>query len=103
MNIKETNVRVWQPEKVRGSKIVQANITCYEGEDQNGNPKYSNWSGRFVGDAYKKAQELEDGQKIGIFAGSVSTYYDKDKKKLYANLTIFDFDEPFDFSKKGKK
>lgn len=104
MNTKEFNARVWSLEKSKVMKnTYTANVSTYEGEDKNGDPIFCYWSGRFVGEAFKKARGLEEGEKIGITNASVTTYYDKDKKKLYANLTIFDFDEPFEYKGKNKK
>ena len=100
MNTQKFNARVWEVKKVKGSNIVTANVSTYEGEDKDGKPIYSSWSGRFVGDAYKPATKLEDGERIGISSAKVTTYYDKKKEKTYANLTIFDFEEPFDFKEK---
>ena len=100
MNVRNFNARVWQLKKVKGSKVITANVSTYDGEDKDGKPIYSSWSARFVGDAYKPASNLEEGEKIGVASAIVSTNYDKKNDKLYANMTIFDFDEPIDFSKK---
>lgn len=100
MKVEKFNARVWKVNKVKGSNVVIANISTYDGADAQGNPIYSTWSGRFVGDAYKPATKLEDGEKIGVVSGNVSTNYDKKTKKLYANMTIFEFDEPMPYKKK---
>ena len=102
MNIKETNVRVWQvrtSDKMKNT--ILANVSSYDGEDAKGNAVYSYWSAKFVGDAYKPAKKLEDGERIRITSGLVTCHYDKKTEKTYANLTIFDFEEPKEF--KGKK
>ena len=103
MNTKNFNARVWSVEKFDKMKNTYvANVSTYEGEDKDGEPVFCYWSGRFVGDAFKKAKSLEEGEKIGVTSANVTTYYDKKKKKLYVNLTIFDFDEPFEAEFKGK-
>lgn len=62
---------------------------------------------RFVGDAYKKAMDLQDklehGVTIKILACDVTTYYSVKSKKNYINYAIFDFEEPDRKSSDKKK
>ena len=100
MNIKETNARVWQVTvSDKRKNTVIANVSTYDGTDKDDNPIYSNWNARFVGDAFKPAKKLDEGEKICITNAMVTSNYDKKSKKVYTTLTVFDFEEPKDFSK----
>lgn len=66
-------------------------ISTYEGKDMDGNAKFSSWNARFVGDAYKKAAKLKDKERIQILKGKVENRYDKEAKKTYITVTVFDF------------
>ncbi len=69
-----------------------ANISTFEGKDQDDNPKYSSWNTYFVGDAFDKASNLRDKDHIVITSGKIENTYDKEKKRLYVNVTVFDFE-----------
>lgn len=64
---------------------------------------------RFIGEAYKKAMDLQDklehGLTIKILACDVTTFYSVKQKKNYVNYAIFDFEEVVWDGKKssGKK
>lgn len=47
---------------------------------------------RLVGDAAKKAEQLNDGARIRILNCDVTNKYDAQQKKEYTNYTIFDFE-----------
>lgn len=70
----------------------RANISTYEGKGQDDKNKYSSWNAYFVGDAYKKAKSLKDKDKIILTMAKIENSYNKEKEKLYINVTIFDFD-----------
>lgn len=49
------------------------------------------WKGVFVGKAKEKAKELKDKDKIEIVNGAVENKYDKETKKTWVSIVIFDF------------
>ena len=53
---------------------------------------------RLIGEAHKKAQELEANDRIKILSCGVTNFYSKDKGKKYYTFCIFDFE--FDNAKK---
>lgn len=93
MKIDKTQVaRVWDVEVDKdGKKIVRAKLSTYEGKDYDGNPKYSSWLARFVGDCFKNAKHLEDKDLITLEAAKIESSYDKETKKNYTGVTVFDF------------
>lgn len=52
---------------------------------------YSNWKGRFIGNALEAAKALSTGDVIDIVNGWIETDYDKDKGKTYINVVITEF------------
>lgn len=94
MNLaKDTKVHVFQAEICDYRRnTVQANLSSYEGE-YNKKPIYSSWRGFFVGDALKRAKKLEDGAHIMLTNAKISNKYDKENKRLYVEVTVFDFEE----------
>lgn len=58
----------------------------------------TNWFARFVGKAFEKLGELESKDKIKI-SGKISNPYNKETKKSFLNLVVFDFE----FSDTAKK
>lgn len=52
---------------------------------------YSNWEGRFIGNALESAKALVTGDVIDIINGWVETEFDKEKGKLYINVIITEF------------
>ena len=79
-------------ENEKRKNTMMATLSTYEGKDKGGNNVFSSWRGFFVGDAYEKAKQLKDKDKIILTASKVDNNYDKTKKALYLTLTIFDFD-----------
>ena len=47
---------------------------------------------RLVGEAYQKAGNITERDRIRIDACDVTTYYKKDKNVTYTNFVIFDFE-----------
>lgn len=47
---------------------------------------------RLIGDAHKKAAQLEANDRIKILSCGVSNYYSKEKGRKYYTFCIFDFD-----------
>ncbi|QSX05897.1 hypothetical protein JYG23_00025 [Sedimentibacter sp. zth1] len=63
-------------------------------EDKNNQDNtYTNmyWRARFVGGAFEKAKELKNKDKIEITKGVIENTYDKEKGKLWVNVTVFEF------------
>ena len=52
---------------------------------------YSNWKGRFIGNALEAAKALSTGDVIDIVNGWIESDYDKEKGKTYINVIITDF------------
>ena len=94
MNIeKGTKAMVFQAKKDENRKrTVIADISTYEGRDQDDKPRYASWRARFVGEAYEDALGLEDKDRIIIQPGIVDNVYNKEKEKLYVTVTIFRFE-----------
>lgn len=94
MNISsKQEARVFDVKKAENRKnTVLARISTYEGKTKDEKAKYSSWNTSFVGDAYDKATELENKDKIILTNAKVENNYDKEKEKLYLNVTIFDFE-----------
>ena len=94
MQIGRTKATVFQPKKEEKRKnTVLANISTYEGKDQEGNSQYCSWRARFVGSAYERALGLEDKDRIVIKSGKIENNYNKEQERLYVTVTIFDFED----------
>lgn len=75
----------------RRKNTISATIGTYEGKDQNGDPKYSNWRAYFVGEAYKKAFDLHEKDKIILSDAKIENNYDYENEVQYVYVTIFNF------------
>ena len=83
-------VKVFDPEDK--GKYVEANLSTSK-KDKDGNRVWMNWFGaRFVGKAKGKADGLNNKDTIEINSGLIENVYDKEKKKTYINIVVFDFD-----------
>ena len=92
MKLDRNYAMVFDPKKSENrKKTVEATISTYEGTDENDNPRYSSWRAYFVGDAYKPALELDNKTRILITQGKIENNYNKETKKLFVTVTIFDF------------
>lgn len=78
--------------EAKRKNTVIANISTYEGKDQNGNNRYCAWKARFVGDAYEPALNLVDKDRIVITIGKIENNYNKEQEKLYVVVTVFEFE-----------
>lgn len=90
LNIKNSRGTVFQVEVKE--KQVQCNLSTGK---KNQDDTYTNmtWRARFVGNAFEKAKELQDKDRIEIINGAVENTYDKENEKLYVNVVIFDFNK----------
>lgn len=81
-------------------KILFANLSSTKKVTHGEEVSYENmsWNGKFVGTAFEKAKSLKDKDKIDITRGAITNRYDKESKKLYVDVTIFEF-EMSDLSK----
>ena len=93
MDLKEgTLVNVFDVKKSEKMKnTARANLGSYEGKDADGNAKFSSWHARFVGEAYKKAAKLKGKERISLINAKVESSYNKEEKKSYVTVTVFDF------------
>ena len=93
MNIVNIRATVFEPRETSKRKnTIIANISTYEGKDQDDNPRYSSWSTNFVGECFELAQKLKNRDKIIIRRGKVENQYNKEQDKLYVNVTVFEFE-----------
>ena len=90
---KKQEARVFGIKEAENRKnTIWANISTYEGKTQDDKSKYSSWNTNFVGGAYEKAKMLQEKDVIILTKAKIENTYDKEKEKLYVNLTVFDFD-----------
>lgn len=93
MKLGEVKANVFEVKRDEKRKnTIIANISTYEGKDQNDKNQYCSWRARFVSDAYEKALGLKDKDRIIITKGKVENNYNKEQERLYVHVTIFDFD-----------
>lgn len=80
-------------ESTKRKNTIRANVSTYEGKNQDEKARYSSWNSYFVGKAYEKAKTLYDKDQIILTNAKVENFYDKEKERLYVNLTVFDFEK----------
>ena len=91
--VNEQQATVFQPQEAEKRKNTwMANLSTFEGKDQEGKNIYASWRSFFVGDAYEKAKNLKDRDRIVLTNSKIENNYDKEKEKLYVTLTVFDFE-----------
>lgn len=95
-NITGKYVTVFNPQAKLGSHshTVVATLSTSKKNVIDGAISYDNmsWNGRFVGACVDKAMELKEFDKIDITKGSITNHYDKESKRLYVDVTVFDFE-----------
>ena len=86
-----TYAKLWKIEKVKDKNYYQGQISTSR-KNQNGEYEtdFSASFVRFVGDAAKTAEKLNDGDRIRIINCGVTNSYDKEKKVTYTNYIIFE-------------
>ena len=72
-------------------KYVQARLQTSE-KKQTGEYENSDWYARFVGGSIGLAQELTNKATITINKGKLTNVFNRDTKKAYLNMTVFDFE-----------
>ena len=107
MKLGENVVRVFDLDIAENRKnTVVANSSSFEGRDLDDNPRYSTWRTYFVGNAYKKALNLENkksGNLLKLTEAKIENNYNKKTGKLYVTLTVFDFELEAEDDSKVKK
>jgi hypothetical protein len=88
LNITGKYITVWNVED-KGN-YIQANLSTGK-KNKEGTYTNMSWRTRFVGNAKEKAKWLKDKDKIEIINGIIENTYDKEKKTLYVNVTVFDY------------
>lgn len=69
---------------------VKATLSTSE-KKQDGSYEWSNWNAAFLGKSLDKAKQLKDGDKITVVKGKLTNVYNKETKKSYTNMTVFEF------------
>lgn len=91
LNIMENQwATVWNVED-KGNYVV-ARLSTARKDKQNNSWINSSWFARFVGNAVFKAKYLKDKDRIQLTNAAIENVYDKEKKRSYLNLIVFDFD-----------
>ena len=89
LSFKDAFATYWSTEEV---KDRSAKVKLSTGDKQkDGSYVNTNWFATFVGKALEKIDELETKDKIKI-SGKVSNPYNKETKKAYVNLLVWDFE-----------
>jgi len=81
-------VKVWEVENQNG--FVKGKVSTGS-KKKDGSYENSNWLATFFGEAKEKALNLQKGDTIEILKGGIKSLYNKENKKTYTNLIIFDF------------
>lgn len=86
--------KVWKVEKVEGKNYYVAEMsTGKKGDDGKYVNDWRDGKVRLVGDAAKKAATINVGDSVKIGRCGVTNSYDKEKKVMYTNYTIFNFED----------
>lgn len=85
-------VSVFQPKESEVIKnTVEATISSSRKKSDH-DYAYFSWNAKFVGKAYEMALELKDKDRIAIKEAAIENYYNKEQKKLYVSVVVFDFE-----------
>jgi hypothetical protein len=96
--IKDAYATVWKVEE--NDTFVKGTISTKEKTQEEGKSIWSNWNVKYVGKAKEKALSLVERDRIKILSGKINTtLWGKDEsKKLYTNVTVFDFELAGDYT-----
>ena len=72
-------------------KYVEATLST-SNKGQNGEYTYQSWKTRFVGNCKKQAENLNEKDFIKINSGIVENTYNKETKKGYVNVVVFEYE-----------
>ncbi len=75
-------------DKVFYGRLSESQDKFENGEKVEGEYSYESWNARFVGEAKKVAETLEDKSIVTIKQFDVRQPYDKDKKKSYPYVLV---------------
>jgi len=89
LNITKSYATVWQPENK--GKYISARLSTGH-KNQDGTWTNSSWYARFVGRCKQNAALLKERDRIVITNAIIENVYDKEQKKSWLTLVIFDFD-----------
>lgn len=79
-------------ENGKRKNTMNVSLSTYEGKNKDDEPIYASWLAFFVGNAYEKAKELEEKDKIILTNAKISNFYNKETKNSYYDVTVFDFE-----------
>lgn len=90
--IKDAYATVWKVEE--NDTFVKGTLSTKEKTQEEGKSIWSNWNVKYVGKAKEKALSLVERDRIKILSGKITTtLWGRDEnKKLYTNVTVFDFE-----------
>lgn len=76
-------------------RTVFATLSTSKKNVKEGAVTYENmsWNASFVGAAYDKALNLKDRDKIDVIKGAITNRYDKELRRLYVDVIVFDFNK----------
>jgi len=90
--VSPTYATVWKIEDK--DTFIKGTVSTSEKTQEEGKYINSNWNVKYVGKSKEKALLLSERDRIKILSGKITTVlWGKDEnKKLYTNVTIFDFE-----------
>ena len=89
-------VKVWNVEQKE--RFTKGKLQTSE-KKQDGTYEKSDWFCAFVGNCAPLAKELSDGDAITVNKAKITNVYNKEQKKSYFNMAVFDFE----ITSKGKQ
>jgi hypothetical protein len=89
-------------EPVVKEKYVQAKLSTGK-KNQDGSWTNMSWNVRFIGKCYDQASRLKEKDKIELRSGYVENSYDKETKKSYVNVIVFEFETEYNQEVKETK
>jgi hypothetical protein len=92
LNVSKSYATVWKIEDK--GKYCSGRISSSKKDKRTGNYVSSNWNVRFVGNCLESAKKLQEKDKITITNGFIENIWDKENKKNWLTLIVFDFELP---------
>ena len=81
-------------EPVVKEKYVQAKLSTGK-KNQDGSWTNMSWNIRFIGKCYDQASHLKEKDKVELRSGYVENTYNKESKKSYVNVIVFEFETDY--------
>lgn len=91
LNITKSYAKIWEVEDK--GKYIQAKVSSSRKDKRDDTWVNSNWFVRFVGKCTDQARVLSKGDRVIITNGTVESVYDKEKQRVYTNVTVFEFEQ----------